>query len=114
MKTWYFTGRVDRVIDGDTVDIFVDLGFRAWQKVRFRLLGINAPEPKMETREAGLAAAAYLGELLFADHDEVRLISTKSTDKYGRWLAEIWVGDDQQSINSKMVESGHAEVYEVK
>ncbi len=96
-----------RVIDGDTVVLDLDLGVEMWQRGQHcRLIGINAPEPHTETREAGLASAARLRELLSgADH----LLARTHFDKVGsfrRLLVELWA--DGMEINQRMVDEGHA------
>lgn len=99
---------VERVVDGDTVDLDVDLGFRTWKlRERFRLSEIDAPETRGETRNAGIAAKAYLQELLPVGA-EVDIETYKHPDHYGRWLARII--RDGKVINQMMVETGHAVV----
>lgn len=97
--TLWREGLVIRVVDGDTVDLTIDLGFEVYRRVRVRLLnaalkGINAPETnRTAERVAGLAAKARLMALLPAGK-LVRLRSIKaagSTEKFGRWLAVVLV-----------------------
>ena len=64
---YIYNAKLDRVVDGDTVDALVDLGFDTWKKVRIRLVGINAPESRtrdLEEKARGLAAKIRLEELL--------------------------------------------------
>lgn len=97
---------VRRVIDGDTVDMDVDMGFRAWRmKERFRLSGIDAPELRGEQREAGLAAKAWLEERLPVGMT-VTIETGKDPDVFGRWIAAIWMGET--CVNAEMVAEGHA------
>ena len=95
---------LERVIDGDTVDLGVDLGFRIHVHTRFRLAGIDAPELRGETSEAGAASKIWLVEIL----ENATLLMVKSTrgDKYGRWLADIWA--DGVNVNEEMVALGYA------
>jgi micrococcal nuclease len=111
-----------RVVDGDTVDLIIDLGFDTSRKERFRLYGIDAPE--MNTAE-GKAAKAWLQEALKpleAIYVQAIQLSTKAKrDKYGRFLAVLY-GDlsniqasrliktliSPVSINAQMIAEGHA------
>ena len=105
-----------RVIDGDTVDIDIDLGFGVWlRKQRIRMYGIDTPESRtrdLEEKKYGLAAKEFLqkwtgaGELRIKTHKDAK-------GKYGRILGEIWRTTDfaDQSINDYMVEKHHAVAY---
>lgn len=105
-----YKATVVRVIDGDTAALRVDCGFRVWLEDSFRFYGINAPELIGDSHEAGLAAKQYLESLLPAG-TEIIVETFKPKDKYGRWLGILYVGDDPQSINDKMVEAGQAVPY---
>jgi endonuclease YncB( thermonuclease family) len=101
-------------VDGDTVDLLVDLGFTILVRTRFRLLGIDTPETnRRASREAGLAAQSF-AESLAPLGSEV-LVRSHKTGEYGRWLAEICPlderGDPLPSVNEALVEAGHAERY---
>lgn len=99
-----YRASVIRVVDADTVWLEVDLGFDVRRRDSFRLYGINAPE--MSTPE-GVAAKAWLAKALPGD-----LIVTTEKDrreKYGRYLATLWVG--QVNINQALVDAGHAVAY---
>jgi micrococcal nuclease len=108
-----------RVVDGDTVDLIIDLGFDTLRKERFRLYGVDAPE--MRTKE-GKEAKAWLWEALQpleAIYVQTIQLSTKAKrDKYGRFLAVLY-GElpalvpivrhiHSASINAKMIAEGHA------
>ena len=95
---------VERVIDGDTVDVHIDLGFDIWHSVRLRLLGLDAPE--MATPE-GKAAKVFVRDAL---EGETVTITTHKTDKYGRYLAEIFQRD--QSFNKALIDLGFAVPYD--
>lgn len=98
---------VVRVVDGDTVRLAADLGFRVTVTESFRLAGINTPE----RGEPGWGeATGFLRELL-AEGREVVIRSEKAVgkDKYGRWLAHVYLLDGvEQSVNEALVASGHA------
>lgn len=102
------------VIDGDTIKAIVDCGFTVKVEVTFRLTGINAPEKKMSTRAAGYAAKDYLTDLLTQQVERLELHSEKSpnTEKYGRWLAHIFVFRGGElaplDVNAAMIDAGHA------
>lgn len=99
---------VERVIDGDTVILDIDVGFRITTMQVVRLAGINAPEMVGEHKAAGVAAKGYLQELLPVGV-EVTVKTYKPTapnDRYGRYVAYIM--RNQIPINSAMVEAGHA------
>lgn len=83
-----YKAKVDRVVDGDTVDFIVDLGFNVNIKIRTRLLGVDTPERGHEDWEK--ATAKCRGFLSVAtDEDGYVKIKTGKTGKYGRWLVEI-------------------------
>lgn len=97
---------VQRVIDGDTIDVMLDLGFSIYHKVRLRLYGINAPE--MGTAE-GREAKKFL-ESLIAMEPAVTLRTLKDkTDKFGRYLADL--RGAHGSLNRLMIDGGHAKPY---
>ena len=125
-----YQAKLIEVIDGDTVDLLIDLGFGVHVKERCRLYGIDAPE--MPT-EAGKAAKAYLESLIGATTVDLHVQTIKmarrpkeKTDKYGRYLAVLYDGisgmeEDEEnsaeqkipnffwsSINRRMVQMGHA------
>ncbi len=99
----YYT-KIDKVVDGDTVDVFIDLGFSVWHKERIRIAGIDTAE---KNTPLGKALKAYMKELL--EGKMVRLQVSKP-DKYGRYLGEIWLGSDE-SINKQLIKHGLAKSY---
>lgn len=96
-----------KIIDGDTVDLMVNLGFNTWNKARIRFYGINAPEIKGVERPLGLKSKEFLSTLIKVG--DTISITTHGIDKYGRWLATLYVGD--LNINDYMVEKGYAVEY---
>jgi len=109
---YYYKVEILRIVDGDTVDVRIDLGFNVWHKCRVRLVGINAPESRTRDKEEkarGLAAKAFLKNVLEMTQSEIHLQS-HGTGKYGRVLGEFIINDI--NINELMVEEGHAEVYD--
>lgn len=102
-----------RVIDGDTVELVIDLGFRRATRERVRLKGIDAPERHTSTRAAGDAAALFVEDWFQAvDHP---ILVSHQADSFGRWLGSIYdLGPDGTLVNSladALLENGHAVVY---
>ena len=94
-----YAASVIRVVDGDTVDVDIDLGFEVWvRNVRLRLSRINAYETRLvkgttaEDKTKGLEAKELVRKLC-EDNPTQITITTKEKGKYGRWIAELYVGD---------------------
>ena len=112
-KLYHYSAEVTRVVDGDTVDAFVDLGFDMHSKQRVRLYGINTPECRtrdLVEKKAGLAAKARLKEMLREGKNKC-VIKTRldKKGKYGRVLGVLYV--DDCDLNTKLVKEGHAKKY---
>ena len=111
---------VDRVVDGDTIDAMIDVGFDIWVKKRIRYKGIDTWESRtrdLEEKKRGLAAKARNKELLEKVSEKSGYFRLKSygVGKYGRVLGELFIMDkenNQININNKLIEEGHAYVYE--
>jgi endonuclease YncB( thermonuclease family) len=104
--------KVDRVVDGDTVWFHVDLGFGIWARLDFRIAGINTPEIVGVQKASGLVSKAELERLLSLG--SIRIISRK-TEKYGRWLATIYVKQADGTeicVNDVMISGGFAKQYD--
>jgi micrococcal nuclease len=108
---------VVKVIDGDTVDVDIDLGFGVWmKKQRIRLFGIDTPESRtrdLEEKKYGLAAKDYLVGML-DDENGITLKTHKDAEgKFGRILGELWRNTNyaDKSINDYMIEKHHAVAY---
>lgn len=82
-----YAATVLRVIDGDTIDVKVDLGFRVLFETQVRFKGLNAPETRGPSREAGLKTKAYVAEAI--PPGTLIIINTYKVEKYGRYLAEV-------------------------
>lgn len=126
-RLYWYQGRVLRVVDGDTLDVLVDLGFKTYRKMRLRLYGVDTPEvygvkKGSEEYEAGKRASSFVdawvasngGLVLFRSHDGGEM----KTGKYGRYLAEVYGLPDGvplaniitgQTLNQILVEKGLAE-----
>jgi micrococcal nuclease len=103
-----YAAKCVRVVDGDTVFLNCDLGFRLFSEFEFRLAGINTPEMRGATRDAAMTAKARLTDLIVG---KPLIVQTAKSDKYGRWLATIRVGED--NINQRLIDEGHAVPYMV-
>jgi len=104
-----YYAKLDRVVDGDTVDALVDLGFDTWKKVRIRMMGMNAPESRtrdLEEKAKGIAAKVRLEELL---NDGSFILQSMGVGKYGRCLGIIFV--NEININKQLITEGHAVEY---
>ena len=109
--------KVVHIVDGDTVDVDIDLGFGVWmKKQRIRLYGIDTPESRtrdLEEKKYGLAAKKFLTGML-DDEAGITLKTHKDAEgKFGRILGELWRNTDyaEQSINEYMIEKHHAVRY---
>lgn len=105
-----YNAKVRRVVDGDTLDVEIDLGFRVVISQRVRLYGINTPEVVGATRTAGLASKSYVESWLEKSGTTVVLDSFKpfADDKYGRFLANVWNQDRSRCLNQELIEGGFA------
>ena len=99
-----------RVIDGDTVEVTLELGFHICVTHKLRLLDINAPETRGKDRAAGIHASNHLRSLIQKHAPVIVRTHRDKQGKYGRYLATI-VGRDGRSLNEEMVLSGHAVMY---
>lgn len=103
---YHYSAIAEKVIDGDTCILSVDLGFGVWLRgVRARLFGIDAPEARGKTRVAGLAAQKFLREAIDGKTFTIKTFFDKR-EKYGRILVQISVGD--KIVNDDLVKNGHA------
>jgi micrococcal nuclease len=108
-----YRAKVTRIIDGDTIDVDVDLGFDVWLKNRVRMYGIDTPESRTRDKEEkyrGLLSKEYLKDSLKGSKEVV--LKTKKgeeTGKFGRILAEVWING--VNINKKMISEGYAVAY---
>ena len=105
-----YDATVSRVVDGDTVDVMVDLGLDVLTRKRIRLDGIDAPETRGDEKEAGRLASEYLLGLIPVGSEIVIHTDEDKRGKYGRYLGVVWLDDDGEwvNVNSDMVDSGHA------
>jgi len=102
---------IKRVVDGDTVDVHIDLGFDIRTLKRIRIAGIDTPEVRGQEREHGLEVKLLVQDLLPAG--TVTTINVDGRDKYGRWLGDLALpGFHDETLGSYLLKHGHAEVYD--
>lgn len=108
----YYVKKVTKVVDGDTIDVEIDLGFDISFSSRVRLAGIDTPESRTTDKvekALGLEAKSYLKHAI--DGAKSVVIKTEkmdSSEKYGRILGWVYLDGDTESINDKMINDGHA------
>jgi len=100
----YYT-KIDKVVDGDTVDVFIDLGFSVWHKERIRLAGIDTAE---KNTPLGKALKQFLINNI--EGKMIRLQVSKP-DKYGRYLGVAFLKDSTISINDQLIKANLAKAY---
>ena len=106
---YHYKAKCLRVVDGDTVDLEVQLGFRLVFTDRFRLYGINAPEVRGEDREAGQESTEWLRQRLFdgnGDPIELDILTLKDRrGKFGRWLVKLLDPDEIEGMDFPTLEA---------
>lgn len=118
-EQYWYSAQVLKVIDGDTLDVMIDLGFNIHHKARVRLYGVNTPESRtkdLAEKELGIKAKEFTSDWT-TRHREVfiKTIAGKD-DKYGRILAQVYSDKDVKSeqtacLNEDIVSSGYARAY---
>ena len=111
---------INRVLDGDTIDVTIDLGFDLYKKERVRIAGVDTPEKRtrdLEEKALGIDATNWLKEKLestLAGDDElsIRTELVGGVGKYGRLLGWLYIGDAQVSLNEQMITEGYAWEYD--
>jgi len=112
--------KINRVVDGDTIDVTIDLGFDLYKKERVRIAGVDTPEKRTRDKEEkalGLDATAWMKEKLEGaikgdDELTIRTELKGGVGKYGRLLGWLYVGDDEFSLNQQMITEGYAWAYD--
>ena len=120
MEKYIYKAKLERVIDGDTVDALIDLGFDTWVKKRIRYKGIDTWESRtkdLDEKKLGLAAKDRNKELLESVSSKPGYFRLRShgVGKYGRVLGEIFVKDIEgieYNVNQTLIDEGHAYEYE--
>ena len=108
----YFVEEVKNVVDGDTIDVVIDLGFDILFASRVRLAGIDTPESRTTDKAEkalGIEAKEYLKkQLKDAKSVVIRTEKMNSSEKYGRILGWVYVNGESESVNNKMINDGYA------
>ena len=115
VKKFGYSCKLDRVVDGDTCDALIDLGFDTFVKKRIRFYGVDTWESRTRNKEEkvkGLAAKAYVKDLLENSDDGKFSIISHGVGKYGRVLGELFVKGHETSVNELLKENGHAYEYD--
>ena len=111
---------INRVLDGDTIDVTIDLGFDLYKKERVRVAGVDTPEKRtrdLEEKELGIDATNWLKQKLedtIAGDEElsIRTELKGGVGKYGRLLGWLYIGDAEVSLNEQMIKEGYAWEYD--
>ena len=112
--------KINRVVDGDTIDVTIDLGFDLFKKERVRVAGVDTPEKRtrdLEEKELGIEATNWIKEALdsaISGNDDlvIRTELVGGMGKYGRLLGWLYVGDAEVSLNEQMIAEGYAWPYD--
>ena len=111
---------ITKVLDGDTIDVLIDLGFDLYKKERVRIAGVDTPEKRtrdLEEKALGIDATNWLkdkldGAISGADDLVIRTEIVGGVGKYGRLLGWLYIGDSTVSLNEQMIEEGYAWSYD--
>ena len=111
---------IDKVVDGDTIDVTIDLGFDLYKKERVRVAGVDTPEKRtrnLEEKALGLDATAWIkdkleGAINGSDDLIIRTELDGGVGKYGRLLGWCYIGDASVSLNERMIDEGYAWAYD--
>ena len=111
---------INRVVEGDTIDVTIDLGFDLYKKERVRIAGVDTPEKRtrdLDEKELGIDATNWMKEKLDGaiSGDDDLIIRTElvgGMGKYGRLLGWLYIGDGETSLNEQMIEEGYAWAYD--
>ena len=112
--------KINKVVDGDTIDVTIDLGFDLYKRERVRVAGIDTPEKRtrnLEEKALGIDATNWLKEKLaqaITGDDELTIRTELSggIGKYGRLLGWLYIGDGDVSLNEEMIKQGYAWEYD--
>ena len=114
VKKHGYSCKLVRVVDGDTADAMIDLGFNVWVKERIRFYGVDTWESRtrnLEEKKKGLAAKEFVKDLLENSDEGKFLLKSHGVGKYGRVLGELFVKGNETSVNELLKENGHASEY---
>lgn len=108
-----YKAELDKVVDGDTLDLIIDVGFKMTTNQRIRLAHVDTPETwrvkhTSEEYKKGMEAKRYVEKRLADNQNKMEIETYKATGKYGRYLGVIWLEDSDISLNEELVQRGHA------
>jgi micrococcal nuclease len=111
---------IDKVLDGDTIDVTIDLGFDLYKKERVRIAGVDTPEKRtrdLEEKALGIDATNWMkdkleGAICGDDELTIRTELVGGMGKYGRLLGWLYIGDAEVSLNEQMITEGYAWEYD--
>ena len=111
---------ITKVVDGDTIDVVIDLGFDIYKHERVRIAGIDTPEKRtrdLEEKKLGIDATNWmkgtLEDTINGEHElTIRTELKGGVGKYGRLLGWLYVGDQEKSLNEQMIDEGYAWCYD--
>ena len=106
-----YKAKILDVYDGDTATAVVDLGMRITTTIKLRFAGIDAPEIRSEEKESAIKSRDRVRELILDKEVIIKTYKDKQ-EKYGRWLADIYLPNETKSINQLLLEEGLAVKYE--
>lgn len=100
LTEWSYRAEVVRVVEGDTLEIRLDLGFKIYRILQVRLIGVDTPDGKL--------ANAFAFNWVRQQRGEILIRSEKDCGKHGRWLAEVWSRDQSKCLNADLLTEGLA------
>ena len=111
---------ITKVVDGDTIDVVIDLGFDIYKHERVRIAGIDTPEKRtrdLEEKKLGIDATNWmkgtLEDTINGEHElTIRTELKGGVGKYGRLIGWLYVGDEEKSLNEQMIDEGYAWCYD--
>jgi micrococcal nuclease len=108
-----YKAKVENIVDGDTIDVVIDLGFKITTFQRIRMARVDTPETYNVKRDSdeyqnGLVSKQYVEQRIAANNNEIILETEKVPEKYGRYIGTIWLADSTIPLNDELVEKGLA------
>ncbi|MGM0622146.1 MAG: thermonuclease family protein [Bacteroidota bacterium] len=110
---YQYKAKAERVVDGDTIDVTIDLGFKITTHQRIRLAGIDTPEIYSVKKDSdeyrrGITAMQFVEQRLAANNNQMIIETEKATGKFGRYIGTIKLSDNAKTLNLELVEKGFA------
>lgn len=108
-KSKYFTARLRRVVDGDTIEMDVDLGFKIFAVIMLRIAGVDTPEMNSSDMEERIKAkdATLFTQMIVGSMSEC-LISVSGKGKYGRWIGDVYLNEEanHETLSEALIQNG--------